>query len=64
MKLNEVLRLTAFGTKIAVRKDGKVQHIAYEDLKDIAPLLPWANEEIQCFYVENNEFFIDLDKDI
>ena len=64
MILNEVLRLTAFDTKIAVRKDGNVQHIVYDELKAIAPLSTLMNEEIQCFYVENNEFFIDLDKDI
>lgn len=63
MKLNDVIRLTAFGTKIAVRKDEKVHHVVYEELKDISPLTPLMNEEVQCFYVENNEFFIDLDKD-
>lgn len=57
MKLNEVLRLTAFGTKIAVRKDENIQYDVCEGLIDIAPL-------VQCFYVEDNEFFIDLDKDI
>lgn len=64
MKLNEVFLLTAFGTKLAVRKDKKIRHIVYEELSDIEQFTPLMNEEVQCFYVENNELLIDLDKEI
>lgn len=64
MTLQDVIELTAFETKIAVKKDGKIKHITYKDLKAAAPLLPLLDETVRCFYVENNELLIDLDDEV
>ena len=63
MRLCDVIAKIAFGTKVAVRKDGGIQHIIYNDLADIKPFLLYIEEEVKCFYVENNELLIDLDED-
>lgn len=39
MRLCDVIAKIAFGTRVAVRKDGAIQHIVYNDLVDINP---WA----------------------
>ena len=63
MKVQDIITRIAWGTKIAVRKDGKVTRIVNSELSDLAALTKFMNEEVQCLYVEDNELFIDLDKE-
>ena len=64
MNLQETITKVAFGTKVAVRKNGKVKHFNYSDVKDIVQLKLILEEEVQCLYVENNELLIDLDSEL
>ena len=64
MKLSDIVSRVAFGTKLAVRKNGEINHILYDDLPKIEPFVSLLEEKVQCIYVENDELLIDLDKEI